>query len=615
MENQPSLSRADSLWKYEAQTIKFAQSQKFRKQFPGSKCIIYPDDTFMGSFSKLITMLLLYTATITPYRVAFIDEDEFGWFLFDTIIDGVFLVDVGVNCLLAYYDDKRNLVTDRKQIFMNYLKTWLVPDLLACLPMQLLLQNSKNYSSLIRVARLPRLYRLIKIAKLARVVKIVKNKGTISKYFNFIFKLSAGVERLILSLLTFVVVLHVICCLWVFIGKFNYTEEFNWIKYYGYENSSNFELYAVSMYFSVTTLTTVGYGDLKATNTSERFLNSVLMIAGILLYSYGVGVLTSLITTVDVTRTKLNAELDTLSKYARKHRFSKKFYKKLTKAIEFKFQNKKKEIEEILDELPKNLRKELLIITYEKKLEKNEFFYDKTSYFVAHIATHLKPQLLEKREFLYRKGDYLTDIYFLVKGQLSLIIEKRGLQIPFHKLKEGACVGEVDFFFSEKKTYLCSVQAVAWCELLCLTKQKLQDIANTFETEATEIYDNAKLKCEEYKELMKQTLRNYEPQVQEESIYQKIDSLENSLNLRRGLTPPCNSLESSELSQEIAPQVKRNLTFQSSEARRNQKLTEMQKVKKKVKRLESSLSDISKLCENIMQVAPRELEKRQKLLN
>ena len=73
----------------------------------------------------------------------------------------------------------------------------MVLDLLACLPLQLLLETSTDYSSLIRVARLPRLYKMVKMAKLMRMLKLVKNRGKIQKYMNSILKVSIAFERLL----------------------------------------------------------------------------------------------------------------------------------------------------------------------------------------------------------------------------------------------------------------------------------------------------------------------------------------------------------------------------------------------------------------------------------
>ncbi len=107
----------------------------------------------------------MYTTIITPYRISFVDEDPLGWIIVDSLVDLVFFVDIIINFLSAYYNSEDNLIFDRKKIALNYLKGWFFIDLMAVLPISLIMKSSKDYTSLARLARMPRLYRLIRIAK------------------------------------------------------------------------------------------------------------------------------------------------------------------------------------------------------------------------------------------------------------------------------------------------------------------------------------------------------------------------------------------------------------------------------------------------------------------
>lgn len=69
-----------------------------------------------------------------PYRVCFIEETTTEWFIIDTILDALFAMDIIVNFNSAFIDDEGNLVTKRKQITINYLKSWFTLDLIACIP-------------------------------------------------------------------------------------------------------------------------------------------------------------------------------------------------------------------------------------------------------------------------------------------------------------------------------------------------------------------------------------------------------------------------------------------------------------------------------------------------
>lgn len=69
-----------------------------------------------------MVFLLIWTLLILPPRLAFDDETNINWFYIDIIVDSLFFVDIYINFTKAYETDNGMLVTDRKAIFMNYLK-------------------------------------------------------------------------------------------------------------------------------------------------------------------------------------------------------------------------------------------------------------------------------------------------------------------------------------------------------------------------------------------------------------------------------------------------------------------------------------------------------------
>ena len=100
------------------------------------RCVIFPDDELYLIWGYVVTGLLIYTATITPFRLALVEEETIDWFVIGLIIDGLFFSDVIVNCFLCYYDSDNNIITSHKKIFLNYLTGWMLLDILACIPLQ-----------------------------------------------------------------------------------------------------------------------------------------------------------------------------------------------------------------------------------------------------------------------------------------------------------------------------------------------------------------------------------------------------------------------------------------------------------------------------------------------
>jgi len=75
---------------------------------------------------------------------------------------------------------------------------------------------------MVRIIRMGRMYKLIKLTKLFRILKVVKGKKKLSSAMKDYFKVSAGLERLIFGLVSFIITIHIVSCLWIFFGYFDF---------------------------------------------------------------------------------------------------------------------------------------------------------------------------------------------------------------------------------------------------------------------------------------------------------------------------------------------------------------------------------------------------------
>jgi hypothetical protein len=63
--------------------------------------------------------------------------------------------------------------------------------------------------------------------------------------------------------------------------------------------ASDAEIYVASFYWALTTLSTVGYGDISAETFLERIFAMIIMFTGVLYISFVVSNLTSMMTQID----------------------------------------------------------------------------------------------------------------------------------------------------------------------------------------------------------------------------------------------------------------------------------------------------------------------------
>jgi len=64
-------------------------------------------------------------------------------------------------------------------------------------------------------------------------------------------------------------------------------------------DAKNIEVYITAFYFTVTTLVTVGYGDITAYSLEEKAFAILLMLLGVVSFSFATGTIASIITSFD----------------------------------------------------------------------------------------------------------------------------------------------------------------------------------------------------------------------------------------------------------------------------------------------------------------------------
>jgi len=160
--------------------------------------------------------------------------------------------------------------------------------------------KSSDFNSLARFARLPKLYRLLKMSRLIRMLKIVKDRSRLIKYLHEMLKINIAFERLIFFFLIFFVLCHLTACIWITFAKLEENGPLTWINRGGFLDLDNSDMYITAMYFTVTTITTVGFGDISGGSSTEKILCIILMIIGVIAFSFATGSLSSLLNNFDV---------------------------------------------------------------------------------------------------------------------------------------------------------------------------------------------------------------------------------------------------------------------------------------------------------------------------
>jgi CRP-like cAMP-binding protein len=396
--------------------------------------VIMPESLFCRLWEIIIFICLIYIFFIDTYQMGFVDDETDTSIIFGITIDIVFSIDFVITFFLAYYDFDENLITNRKLIIFHYLANGFIVDLLTAIPfasvfnmIQMGTSTNKHYQ-LIRIAKITRISKLSRALKLTKIFKLFK--GNQNSIFQFRFfddlNLSTNIKRFVRFLSYFLLFNHVSTCLWVFMGKIDYP---NWIFNAGLQDADNMELYIHSLYFNFTTVFTIGYGDITSTNMYERLYNILIMLVGVLLYSFAITSLSNIVVKIDKKEKIYNKHVDLLEEIKMKYRLDGDLYKMLNRYLAYDLRINRINKKLVLNELPQQLRHNLTLEMYRNPIQNLNFFINAPNEFILKTVTLFRPLKMFKHELVIKTGNFLDEMYFVKRGRMLVLL-------PLNRIKK-----------------------------------------------------------------------------------------------------------------------------------------------------------------------------------
>lgn len=444
--------------------------------------IIHPKNKLKNIWNVILAILLLYTVTLMPFALAFINSSPGDiWDIIDLTSDGFFFIDFVVNCFSAYYDKTETLISSFPKIIKNYMKTWMFIDIISFFPFTLLdtanqqtYYSTGNYNNLIRLLRLPKIYRLLRISRLLKLLKSFNSIEIIEKIQEY-FSIKNSAMRLIKSFFVISVCLHLASCLWYFSSKLDGFGPDTWVVRYGYLDNDMGTKYLTSLYWAFTTLCTVGYGEISGYTSLEKSICIIWMVCGLYFFSFTIGSLSSMMSSIDTKENVLLSKLAVIDEFSIEANLNKDLRNKLKHAL--RYSSEKRGFSwldklSIFNELPKPLRYEVAINMHHGAAKELSFFKDKDQTLIAAIVPLLQPMFVERNDHVYKKGEFADEIYFIVRGRISYVFGKE--ETILKSMQKGSYFGDIEVIQGIGRKY--SAKGIRSSELLIMHKQVIQEI-------------------------------------------------------------------------------------------------------------------------------------------
>ncbi|NXA71390.1 KCNH1 protein, partial [Thryothorus ludovicianus] len=480
---------------------------------------------FKTTWDWIILILTFYTAILVPYNVSFkTKQNNVAWLVVDSIVDVIFLVDIVLNFHTTFVGPAGEVISDPKLIRMNYLKTWFVIDLLSCLPYDVInafenvdevsiaLPSIKYYSVVggsilvifcscscyilfgmeneffLTFLGCSSLFSSLKVVRLLRLGRVARKLDHYIEY---------GAAVLVLLVCVFGLAAHWLACIWYSIGDYEVIDEDtntirteSWLYQLGESigtpyrfNASGFgkweggpskdSVYISSLYFTMTSLTSVGFGNIAPTTDGEKIFAVAMMMIGSLLYATIFGNVTTIFQQMYANTNRYHEMLNSVRDFLKLYQVPKGLSERVMDYIVSTWSMSRGiDTEKVLQICPKDMRADICVHLNRKVFKEHPAFRLASDGCLRALAMEFQTVHCAPGDLIYHAGESVDSLCFVVSGSLEVIQDDEVVAI----LGKGDVFGDVFWKESTLAQSCANVRALTYCDLHVIKRDALQKV-------------------------------------------------------------------------------------------------------------------------------------------
>lgn len=422
---------------------------------------------FRLRWDLVISVLLVFSVLIIPFQFAFLHQVDVIGSIVIYSIDFVFLIGILINARTSFRFAGAE-VTDVKSIYSKYRKNNFVFDFLAAFPFDIFFLSIDGldfygisivlWLRLIRLIRIRQLFLLVK--KWQRHYSINPGYLRITKFFSVIILLS-----------------HIIACIWYLSSFFSGFPKKSWAVMEDVNTTDAITQYIRSLYWTITTMTTMGYGDIVPHLNHEYIYNIVVMLIGASTYAFIIGNIASLISSLDSQKSNYWNDLDTLKLYMNQRGVSKSTNVKVQNYYDYRWVHHRGLNEEkLLTNLPDPLRLEVMKELTKDLINQVPLFQNCSEQLKNILVLALQAKTFNPGSYISRTGDSGNEIVFLSRGIIEIVNEDSGS--IYSEFKAGEYFGNLSIMLEEKRT--AAIRTKGFCEVFVLDSDNFFSIKKDY---------------------------------------------------------------------------------------------------------------------------------------
>ncbi|XP_028842854.1 potassium voltage-gated channel subfamily H member 6a isoform X2 [Denticeps clupeoides] len=449
---------------------------------------------FKAVWDWLILLLVLYTAVFTPYSAAFLlneQEDErrrtCGYTcnplnVVDLVVDVMFIIDILINFRTTYVNRNDEVVSQPSRIAQHYFKGWFLIDIVAAIPFDLLIFRSGSDE--------PQTTTLIGLLKTARLLRLVRVARKLDRYSEY------GAAVLFLLMCTFALIAHWLACIWYAIGNVERHGSarvggmrIGWLdnladqigKQYNDSDVTSGpsikDKYVTALYFTFSSLTSVGFGNVSPNTNPEKIFSICVMLIGSLMYASIFGNVSAIIQRLYSGTARYHTQMLRVKEFIRFHQIPSGLRQRLEEYFQHAWSYTNGiDMNAVLKGFPECLQADICLHLNRSLLQNCKAFRGASKGCLRALAMRFKTTHAPPGDTLVHCGDVLTALYFLSRGSIEILREDVVVAI----LGKNDIFGEPISLYGRPGKSCADVRALTYCDLHKIQRDDLLEVLDMY---------------------------------------------------------------------------------------------------------------------------------------
>lgn len=411
--------------------------------------LLREDGPFKVGWNLLICLIALVTGLLLPLDLLHNSMTAAGvtpwWMAFSAIgiLDLVFTFH-------TTYEQEGVIIRDPQAIAQRYLRAEFGLDVLANVPF-LVLAGSGQLSNPWALLPLLRLQQLVRISQRWEALQL----------------LSSPVVRIIRYGLAILLIANLAACLWLWVGIQEPGAD-GWIQRLDLGRDDFADLYLRSLYWTVTTLATVGYGDITPRTSVEMIVAILMMLTGVSLYAFAIGNMVNLIQALDNGRSEHNQRQSAIHDYLSRNGVDPRTIQRVRRFNDYQWSRSRGfRPEEMFTDLPDDLRSDLMQGILGETIHHVPLFRYAPASLQKRLLLLLKPVSFPPGVVVLDQDEVGRELLFISRGVVRIETEEN-LPDSILNVKRGDYIGDLSFFLQEHRT--CRAVSLTYVDAFQLSR-------------------------------------------------------------------------------------------------------------------------------------------------